>query len=586
MANIDLSELHREVRELRDTHPYIQPDNLFVLWFLKAFIATDEKDAEEALLGGAKDKGIDAIYIDPDARTVHVIQGKYHQGRPSAKLSDVTALADLGRALLQDGRAQFDAAVASASPAVADKLKEVRRRVQRDRFRLHLNFITTGTVSKAAAEDASARLWDWREQADYSASGAPELARLLQDYLQGAAPPIPTIHLEVRPGEVFPRQREGHGMTATVASVDAHSLARMYDTYGVRVFARNIRGFLGMGDSNINRDIAQTLKNEPENFWYFNNGVTIVCDEAKSTSKGGRTILSIKNGQVINGQQTTRVISESQPASAATVLVKIIEIRRATKEEQRRYEKFINQIVKATNWQNPISISDLRTNDDEQVRIEREFRKLNYNYLRRRQTKSESRRTYGGLFKHQIKKEELAQAVAACVLDPYIVRLGKSRLFDDANYHRVFDERSPYEYLVFYWLGRAVTISSRGDPRRSYAKWVVLNQLWHLLSPALGGGAARRALVSVSQHDKKYWREIRLLDLAVNELFECALAFYRSARAEREGKQDESTFFKHSNREQEFRRFLAKSKLSARRMRIATRLDKFVEALGVLAAAA
>ena len=40
----------------------------------------------------------------------------------------------------------------------------------------------------------------------------------------------------------------------------------------------NVRGFLG--STEINRGMEATLTREPEYFWYYNNGVTIVCDDA------------------------------------------------------------------------------------------------------------------------------------------------------------------------------------------------------------------------------------------------------------------------------------------------------------------
>jgi hypothetical protein len=60
-------------------------------------------------------------------------------------------------------------------------------------------------------------------------------------------------------------------------------------------------------------------------------------------------------------------------------------------------------------------------NDRRQVELERELRKLGYAYLRKRQAKSEARRFIGQHYT-MVTKEELAQAVAACELDPEIVR--------------------------------------------------------------------------------------------------------------------------------------------------------------------
>lgn len=74
-----LNPLRKEVREVQDRHPELSPDNAFVVWFLRAFVVDDEETARGAIVGGARDKGVDALHIDHDNRLVTVVQGKYRQ---------------------------------------------------------------------------------------------------------------------------------------------------------------------------------------------------------------------------------------------------------------------------------------------------------------------------------------------------------------------------------------------------------------------------------------------------------------------------------------------------------------------------
>jgi hypothetical protein len=76
MKTDPLSPLRKEVREVQDRHPELSPDNAFVVWFLRAFIVDDEDTALSAIVGGARDKGVDAIHVDHDNRLVTVVQGK------------------------------------------------------------------------------------------------------------------------------------------------------------------------------------------------------------------------------------------------------------------------------------------------------------------------------------------------------------------------------------------------------------------------------------------------------------------------------------------------------------------------------
>src|SRR5207247_1297547 len=102
------------------------------------------------------------------------------------------------------------------------------------------------------------------------------------------------------------------------------------------------------------------------------------------------------------------------------------------------------------------------SNDHLQVFLERELRKRGYQYLRKRQTKSEAKRLLGGAIYFQMKKDELAQAIAACEFDPAIVRKGKEGLFDERYYRSIFSSRSVSFYLSRYWLMRHVQYAARG----------------------------------------------------------------------------------------------------------------------------
>jgi hypothetical protein len=333
-------------------------------------------------------------------------------------------------------------------------------------------------------------------------------------------------------------------------------LGRLCNAIGDRLFARNIRGYLGQATS-VNRGMEHTLKKEPQYFWYFNNGVTIVCDAAKEITEQNRQHLRVANAQIINGQQTTRTLARYTD-SEATILVKVIVVPRDDAGSHDKYSHLISEIVSATNWQNAISQSDLKSNDPEQVRLERDFHKIGYQYMRKRMTKSEARRISGSRYKMQIKKEELAQCVSACLLDPYEVRLGKERLFEDDIYQTIFNGRSARDCLVFVYLHRFVRYCSRGDIRRGRAKWLVLNFMWAQLGPAVQKRSGLRdQFLHVADRESRYSAGCKLLYSGINQVFSAAMAFYRENKKTEAGILDESSFFKHRHLHKEFSGFLS-----------------------------
>jgi hypothetical protein len=577
MADDQLDDLRKEISEIRDRYPQLSLDNAFVTWFIRAFIVEDEKSAVEALKGGPKDKGVDAIYIDHESLMVYVVQGKYHQAPKVAleKRSDVIALADLGRAILDEDRGAFNSLLNDADTNVRDILEKAYKVLHNRKYKLRLQFVTTGKVSKTHKGEAEQRVENW-QNASFDVFDRSYLLRLMKDYIEGASPPLPTISLPVYQDELFNWFDKDNAISSWVFSMIGQDIGKLYKDNGVRLFARNIRGFLGKVD--VNKSIARTLKDEPQYFWYFNNGVTIISDEAKQITESGHTYLRVTNPQIINGQQTVRVLSEN-PTSKATVLVKVIDVPRESEVGHERYNYVLDQIVKATNWQNAISQIDLKSNDAQQVRLEREFRKFGYQYIRKKQTRSEARRLSGGRCRIFVKKEDLAQAVSACILDPFEVRLGKRNLFGDDLYGKIFSDRPAAEYLVFYWLVQEVSSHSRGKPTRGYAKWYVVNFMWHEIGVSLIRPELRENFIHVCERENRYPKMLNQLGGAIDGTFNSAMAFFRANRRSKKGEiLDVSDFFKQYGLHQDFVKFFSSSK-NPRRKDVENRLHSFIEEL-------
>jgi hypothetical protein len=573
LVNDPLQGLRKEVLEIRDRHPQLSIDNAFVAWFLRAFIVDDEDSAVNALVGGSRDKGVDAIHIDHAARIVFVLQGKYRQSPnpPTEKRSDVLALGDLGRVLLVNDKGPYESLLKDADPPAKNALEKARQALQRRKYRLSLQLATTGKVSRTHEEEATQRVEDW-EKAGFEVFSRNDLIRLMQDYIEGASPPVPTVYLPVFDEQPIERYDKSTGVSSWVFTMLGRDLGRLYKEIGDRLFARNIRGY--QGKTEVNKSIEVTLKDEPSNFWYYNNGVTIICDEAKGITERGFKKLRVTNAQIINGQQTTRTLA-SHPDTFATVLAKVIVVPRDSEAEKARYSHLLNQIVTATNWQNAIGQTDLRSNDPEQVRLERELRKLDYFYVRKRQTRSEARRAAGNRDQWFIKKEDIARFAGACLVDPLEVRLGRNRLFEDDVYPIIFDGKPAIEYLIFYWLGRTVSYHSRGDARRAYAKWLVLHFIWSQVGSQMKNHEVMEKFRYLSERFS-WEKSLVPLYAAINSIFTVAMAFYRVNRKTKEGVVDESGFFKRKNLHREFQRFWNSSR-NTKRAEVKRQLRRFLD---------
>ncbi|HOU22449.1 MAG TPA: AIPR family protein [Kiritimatiellia bacterium] len=555
MINTTEKDLKTEIADMRERFPRLQDSELFVAWFLKCFVTESEEEAIAALVGGPKDKSLDAIFVDDQSKKVFIVQGKYRRfaNGASEHRSDVMAFADLAQ-VFSDSKA-FASFVDGLETSAAGKAEQVRQRIRSRGYGMQLYFVTTGRCSPGLAKEAERLVRQADAPADLDIIDGKRILRLLSDYLDGVAPPVPLLELEVENGmgidlrSVLQRFDGNLGIESWVFPVNVRHIADMYEKSGVRLFARNVRGFLG--DTAINGNMETTLQKEPAYFWYYNNGITIICDEAEKLDRGGRMLMRIVNPQVINGQQTTRTLHKKAARdSKACVLVRVISVPRENDEEANQFDNLISKIVAATNWQNAIRASDLMSNDRRQIDLERNFRKLDYQYLRKRQSKGEARRHAGVRHRFLVKKEDLAQAVAACDLDPFIVREGKERLFEERFYSQVFPNAAPDYYLPRYWLVNYTAYAARGYPERAYAKWIVTHFVWQELNKILHSRHLRTLFIQINERE----RVASLVSLC-NSVFKGTSRFYRAKRGTGEKAIDVSTFFKRKGLHKDFERF-------------------------------
>jgi hypothetical protein len=154
------------------------------------------------------------------------------------------------------------------------------------------------------------------------------------------------------------------------------------------VLERNIRRYLGLQGNRVNEAISKTLgvATEAPNFYFYNNGITMVCRRfSHNALQQGDFQVKVEGLQVINGGQTCVTIQKALASSLAGqlsveksfALVRIYELADEDVDLMRN-------ITFATNSQNPVDLRDLRSNDLAQRQLENAIGLLGYNYRRHR----------------------------------------------------------------------------------------------------------------------------------------------------------------------------------------------------------
>ena len=204
------------------------------------------------------------------------------------------------------------------------------------------------------------------------------------------------------------------------------------------IFESNVRDY--QGSVVVNTGIRKTLENrDSDNFWYLNNGVTIITPRAVLAGKQ----LTIEDPQIVNGLQTSHEIYlhfselESALRDDRAVLVRVI----CEENEEAR-----DRIIRATNSQTAIPPASLRSSDEIHRNIE-DFLKPNGFYYDR---KKNYYKNQGKPISKIISIPYMAQAMMAItLLKPDSARARPSTLINsDVEYRKIFSLDMPIDVYL------------------------------------------------------------------------------------------------------------------------------------------
>jgi hypothetical protein len=157
--------------------------------------------------------------------------------------------------------------------------------------------------------------------------------------------------------------------------IPGEALFFVYEKYGARLLEANVRSFLS-ATGKVNQGIRNTLRDDPERFMAYNNGLVLIADEVRlgRTPDGAPGISWIKGMQVVNGGQTTASIyftrKKNPGINLAPVRVpaKIIILKT---EDGAAEEDMVSSISRFANSQNVVRQADLSANKPFHVEIEK-----------------------------------------------------------------------------------------------------------------------------------------------------------------------------------------------------------------------
>ncbi|MEN3613885.1 AIPR family protein [Plantactinospora sp. ZYX-F-223] len=326
-----------------------------------------EQQAAQTIIDGYDDQGIDAVAVSGPGKAprIWLVQSKWsHKGTAGFKqdeaLKFLRGLDKILNAEYHLFNSKFQAAADKVDTALGNS------KVQVTLVHALLGDTTLNPQVQMVIDEECAKLNFARPFVDVRVLGLKHFHRaILGDVAE------PKINLDARI-EGWSFQREPYeAYYGTISVVD---VATWYEEHGRALFSKNIRDSLDLTE--VNTGITETLLSAPENFWYFNNGITILCDSVGKTPRflsapGGVGEFQLVGASVVNGAQTVAAVHRAlkqRPDSVnpGKVLVRFISLENCP-------EEFGTEVTKKTNTQNQVETRDFAALDQDQIRLREDF---------------------------------------------------------------------------------------------------------------------------------------------------------------------------------------------------------------------
>ncbi len=389
---------------MKDAKNEVEKGHLYLLWHLINVEEVLEDVAENAIIDGAYDCGIDAYLVDISERRIRLFQSKFGEAHSIGAIDKFVNDVERFKKLEQSKMIEL--------VYVTDQ---------------NTDNYESDEVKIIGREQIYQTLW---ERIKKPAKGQKTSLRILKCL------------------------EHDNALCCIVSAFDYADFVEMNEHY---VFESNIRKHLG-GKGSINKRITKTLEENPHNFFEWNNGITITVDNYSMKNNQ----LSLEGAQIVNGAQTSKSILDRKKKTNnldAEVLVTIIK----TKDEKHQ-----RNITKYRNSQNAIKGKDYVSLEDYHIAVHHMLGRIGYfyehqqgswlNLLSSEKAKFNGDEIYNKYLpdkkeKYRIKDDTaIASMVSYFEQKPNDVYGGISKyLPKGAKYETVFDEELECDYRYFLY---------------------------------------------------------------------------------------------------------------------------------------
>lgn len=378
-------QIEEDIKDYQQNFPYVSNINkdewAFNYWILDKLFYEDEELIEEKIID-YHDMGIDAYEIYEDTKDIYLIQNKYYSNSTT-----ITAEYIKNDFLLR--------AITALENGTYKKSEELQNAFTKYKdhsdFTVYLQLFVTNNVRCKEADDYVKRFNIEHPKYRASIFYLDDIAEKYYGEIKQVKKNLTVKVQSVNKGTILNINTDDYKLENVIDAryvlapvVSVYRLYRDAIEKGYPIFDKNIREYLGNRGVNKNMYITLLDSDDRKNFFYYNNGVTVICDSmgkinTQASTYNMNAYFEITNPQIVNGCQTVNTIYEAlknvDPAQLEKeykdtfVMLKILEIDQGNAYEDSLYKN----IVRFNNSQNPIDEKTFVANTDIFVRLQREF---------------------------------------------------------------------------------------------------------------------------------------------------------------------------------------------------------------------
>ena len=448
----------------------------FLLLGVAAYLDKDIADVVEYITEGGDDGGFDAAVLDTEENTLHVVlfQAKYVRDLEK----DANFPANAVEKAVVAVKSIFDHNSNMALNANSRRVVDQIRSYTADGYIPNVHFIMLNNGSS----------WnmDGQNKIDNEFKGNAQVRFHHYNHVKmlEASNWKKSIDVKIR----FSGKAVGEQLMyrpVVIGRVKISEIAELMTEFGDVLLDRNIRKYLGTSNA-VNKDIRETILGDSANFFFYNNGITMVCRNLRYNELQKEDwIVHAEGLQIINGGQTCQTIIETvtenpdADMSNTYVLVRMYAIGDD--------ERIAARITKATNTQSPIDLRDLHANEPEQQLLEANAEGLGFSYKRKRDAVM------------NVNADTITSSVAAEAVftvwrgKPHLISRKKQELFSPAYYSEIFKDLNAAQMIIAVLIYRHCDNQRRkpsDDPivsaQRAYSQYVLAAMMGRRLMEGFG----------------------------------------------------------------------------------------------------